>query len=122
MGRHAKFRAIQRYNVDLSWSDEKNILSKIRNGKCFPLPLKSEELKEGDDKVEFAYVVLRSVPLKVCYATSDTGLASKIITIYPFNVEEYNAAQDADIKNHLKNSIDFLKENGYIVYKRKVKK
>ena len=122
MGRHAKYRAIQRYNVDLKWSDEKNIISKLKSGKGYPLPIENVELKEGEDPVEFAYVIHRDIPLKICYSTSkETGLPQKIITIYPFEADEYNEAVEIDLKNHINKAVNFLKANGYIVYKRKKK-
>ena len=113
MGKHAQERTKQRHNIDLSFSDERNILYKLRTGKGLPL---NTECEEG---LEFAYVVHRNIPLKVLYCLSeDRKVPYKIITVYPFNVDEYNEVNENDCKNSILRAIEFLKENGYIVYKR----
>ena len=83
MGKHAINRARQRYNLDLNYKDEENILDLIKNGNMIPLGV-----SDRDCSMLFAYVIYKHIPLKVLYK------GKKIITIYPFDVDEFNAIID----------------------------
>ena len=113
MGKHAQERTKQRYNIDLTYSDEKNILYKLKTGKGIPLDT------ECDEGLQFAYVVHRNVPLKVLYSlTENMKVPYKIVTVYPFDVDEYNGVFENDCKSAINKAVAFLKTNGYVVYKK----
>lgn len=118
MTKHSKNRAMERYNLDLTYSDEKKILKLINEGNCIFLDADAKE----PDKI-FVYLLYKNIPLKLLYVEGMNGEAAEIITAYPFNVEEYNEVSRAEFNAHLKNAIKFLQKNGYIVFKRgKLKK
>lgn len=114
MSKHSRERASQRYNVELSYADEKNIIEQLRQGRGLPLNIDS-----GENNKKFAYVVYKNIPLKVLYERSNAKGIKSIITIYPFDCEEYNEVQRQIFDTHIEMAIKFLKANGYIVYRRK---
>lgn len=83
MGDHAIERAIQRYNLNLTYKDEEEIIKQIKQNNMIPLGV-----SERDKSMSFAYVLYKHIPLKVLYK------GNKIITIYPFDVDEYNGIMD----------------------------
>ena len=112
MGNHAKDRAIERYNINLSHRATSIILDKIRNNDMIPLGT-----SEKDKTMKFAYVVYKNIPLKVLYKRSIKQVQN-IITIYPFDCEEYNEVVQDDFQSKIDLAVALLKANGYIVYKR----
>ena len=102
---HAMERAMQRYNKELSFKDLNNIRKRIANKEYIeigPCP--------QDDKLTFVYVQYNHIPYKILYTKTQKGV--KIVTMYPFDVDEYNKLVD----NHrIQKAINFLTERGYIV-------
>ena len=78
MSKHSRERASQRYNLNLSYADEKNIIEQLKQGKGIPLNIDS-----GEKNKKFAYVVFNNIPLKVLYERSNAKGIKNIITIYP---------------------------------------
>ena len=122
--KHARERIEERYNLHLTEQDENSIITLIRENKATYL-----YDSEKDKQCKFCYVVYKNIPLKVLYKKSNTGGVKRIITVYPFDVEEYNVLLDKEHQEKLNQfnsrinaSIAFLKRNGYIVYKREKKK
>ena len=115
MTKHSRERALERYNIKLSRKDEAEILEMIRNNQVLPLGS-----CESDNKKKFAYVVFNHIPLKVLYSRSNKRPLN-IITVYPFDADEYNSLMYEDFNNKINNAVAFLKRNGFIVYKRKEK-
>lgn len=114
MTAHARERATQRYNIELSFDDERKIIHKLRRGEC--IHLKTDAYQEG---MYFAYVIHNNIPLKVLYKESENkGKINKIITVYPFDTEEYNEAEARRFKDKVQMAIDFLKANDYVVTRR----
>ena len=114
MTAHARERAVQRYNIDLSFDEERKIIHKLRRGEC--IHLKDDAYQ---DNMYFAYVIYNNIPLKVLYQENEEkGKINKIITVYPFDTDEYNNAEAKRFKDKIKLAIDFLKANGYEVSKR----
>lgn len=114
MSKHSQERIEQRYNLTLTKSDERLILSYINSGKYLSVPIQTDE----PAKKRFAYVKFRHIPIKVLYANSTNNNAHAIITAYPLDVDEYNELNELRVKKDIENCIKFLKLNGYIVYKR----
>lgn len=113
MSRHARERATQRYNIELSFDDERKVIHKLRRGEC--IHLKTDAYQ---DDMYFAYVIHNNIPLKVLYKESENkGKINKIITVYPFDTDEYNEAKAKQFKNKVQLAIDFLKANDYTVVK-----
>ena len=122
--KHAKERLEQRYNLILTEEDEDSIISLIKNKKSTYL-----YDSEKDKNCKFCYVVYKNIPLKILYKKSNTSGVKKIITAYPFDVEEYNnllakekAAKLDQFNSRINHAINFLKTNGYIVYKKPIRK
>ena len=113
MTKHSRERALERYNIKLSKKDEADILEMIRNNQILPLGS-----VDNNNKKKFAYVVFNHIPLKVLYSRSNKRPLN-IITVYPFDADEYNSLIQDDFQNKIYNSVAFLKKNGFIVYKRK---
>lgn len=85
MGKHARERIQQRYNIELDKQDELNILALVNRGKCFH---SNTEVK--DPLTEFFYVKYNHIPIKVLCAMTNNRRAINIITVYNLDVEEYN--------------------------------
>lgn len=116
MTKHSRERAQQRYNIELSKADECNIINILRSGRGIPL---DTDTKEED--LSFAYVKYNNIPLKVLYSQTENRGVRSIITVYPFNVEEYNEAQEQFFQEQIKIAIKFLERNGYTVTKNNVR-
>ena len=114
MSIHSRKRAFERYNIQLTKKGEQEILKKIRKNEHIVLYDSGQDPKH----LKFCYVIHENVPLKVLYRRTNKGGVSQIITIYPFDVEEYNEICNKDYTDRINMSIKFLKSNGYIVYKR----
>lgn len=114
MGKHSKERIYERYNLELSEGDERQILSNINYGNFLPIYQETSDTKH----LKFAYIKFNKIPIKVLYRCSNKGNATNIITAYPLDVEEYNKLMADRTKKEIESSIKFLKLNGYIVYKR----
>lgn len=116
MSNHSRERANERYNLQLDKGDEARIINKIWRGD-FLFVAKSET----DNKADFVYVQYKNIPLKVLYHKSKKGNIS-LITTYPFNADEYNQLVEENFNSKIDLAINFLKNNGYIVYKKGTKK
>lgn len=101
---HAQDRAFQRYNQELSDEDILNIEKIIRQDEQIPL-YSSEENKD----MKFCYVLYNNIPYKILYLYTRKRIY--IITIYPFDPDEYNKAVEE--KSKIKDCIDFLESKGY---------
>jgi hypothetical protein len=112
MSQHAKDRAKERYNLELSEFDKKRIMEMLRNNQMIFLGNADTPNKK------FAYVTYNHIPIKVLYSRTAKGIQN-IITVYPFDVDEYNDVMSKDFDNRIAFAIAFLKRNKYIVYKRK---
>lgn len=112
MFEHAKQRALERYNREFDDSDLKSIAGMIKNQNHIPLGC-----SETDKYRKFCYLKYCNIPYKVLYRNKKGNV--QIITIYPLDVDEYNAILDAKMQERIQKKIDFLKSKGYIVYKRK---
>ena len=114
MGKHAQERTQQRYNLELSYKDEHNILNMIKNGKGIPLAASTE-----DESMHFIYILYKNIPLKVLYAVyEDTEKVKGLVTVYPLDVDEYNEVMTEDFKNKISLAKLFLEANGYTVERR----
>ena len=105
---HAQERAFQRYNQELSDEDIVNIRKIIRQNKQIPL-YSSEENKN----MKFCYVVYNNIPYKILYL--HTKRCIYIITVYPFDPDEYKNAVEEREKNKIESYIKFLESKGYKV-------
>lgn len=114
MKSHVQNRALERYNLNLTKDDENKILELIKDKKSIFL-----EKSKKNEKMIFCYVTYKNIPLKVLYLRSRGKGVKSIVTIYPFNPDEYNEVVKNDLEDRIKNSIGFLKKHGFIVYKRK---
>lgn len=112
MTKHAVERAKERYNIELTEWDKKQIKEMLRNNQMIFLGNADSPNKK------FAYVTYNHIPIKVLYKRNCKGV-QEIITIYPFDVDEYNEVMSIDFNTRINMAIDFLKKNKYIVYKRK---
>lgn len=118
MGKHALERTRQRYNMELSYSDEENIKAMIRNGRAIPI-----DAETGDEDKHFAYVIYNNVPIKVLYVNWDkTSKLKGIVTVYPIDVDEYNEAAEEALKDRIELTKKFLEANKYVVYKKNGRK
>lgn len=86
MTNHAKQRAEQRYNTFLNKKDRKKILKMITHNKCYPLEYENLHYKNR----RLCYVVFNHIPLKIIYAISKNNRAVALVTMLPFDVEEFN--------------------------------
>ena len=115
MGKHSLERVQQRYNMELSYKDEKNIMNMIKNGRAVHLDIPTDK-----EDMHFAYVCYKNIPIKVLYVEfEDTGKLKGIVTAYPLDVDEYNEAVAEDLQKQIELTKTFLQANGYIVYKRR---
>ena len=115
MGRHAQSRTQERYNMSLSFRDEKNIINIIKNGRALHLDLPTKS--EG---THFAYVLYKNIPLKVLYSEfEDTGKVRGIVTTYPLDVDEYNELTGCDLVDKIELAKQFLQANKYVVYRKR---
>ena len=123
MSKHSRERAKERYNIELTKKDEQNIVEIIKQNKAIYL-----RQSESDKRMHFAYIHYKHIPIKVLYLKTKSGV-KQIVTTYPFDVDEYNAMIEKQKKikeevfeQDIQFAINFLKTNGYIVYKRKSNK
>lgn len=115
MGKHSLGRVKERYNMSLSYKDEHNIMTMIKNGRAIPL-----DIPVDDENLYFVYVLYKNIPLKVLYAEyEDTGKVKGIVTVYPLNVEEYNKVTGEELEDKIELAKEFLQNNKYVVYKRR---
>lgn len=112
MFEHAKQRALERYNREFDDNDLKQICGLIKSQQFIFIGV-----SETDKYRKFCYLKYCNIPYKVLYRNRKGKV--QIITIYPLDVDEYNAILDAKKQERIQRNIDFLKSQGYIVYKRK---
>lgn len=86
MTSHAQERAEQRYNTHLSKRDKRSILSLINEGSCYNLEYPYTHYKDR----RTCYVLFNHIPLKIIYAFNRKNKAVALVTILPFDVDEYN--------------------------------
>ena len=107
---HAQDRALQRYNKELTEKDMICIQKAIMNNQHTPL------YSSKDDKnKKFCYLKHDHIPYKILYTIRKKQC--RIITIYPFDVDEYNNMLEEKEKEKIEKSIAFLKSKGYVIYK-----
>lgn len=111
MSKHSRERARERYNIQFSKGDEEKIINKIHKGNFL-------YISSPENKKHFVYVLHNNIPLKILYHKSTNDVIT-IITTYPFDVDEYNKLLQEDFNKKIEYSITFLKNNGYIIYKKK---
>lgn len=113
MSKHAQSRAMERYNLSLTYSDENKIMKLLNDGKGIYLNLESQEPHR-----KFAYVLYKNIPIKVLFEEDENRRAIAIITTYPFDADEYNEVIALEFKARLERAADFLRKNNYIVFKK----
>ena len=113
MSKHSKNRAMERYNLDLSYSDEKKIIRLLNEGKGVFLDLDSVDLGR-----KFAYLTYKNIPLKLLYAENENGKVTELVTAYPFDADEYNEVATCEFNSQIQAAVKFLRKNGYLVFKK----
>ena len=113
MSKHSKDRTMERYNLELSYSDEKKIIRLLNEGKGTYLNMETD-----DPTRKFVYLLYKNIPLKLLYAEDLNGKVTEIVTAYPFDVEEYNEVSAHEFNSYIKEAVKFLRKNGYIVFKK----
>ena len=113
MSKHSKDRTMERYNLELSYSDEKKIIRLLNEGKGTYLNMETD-----DPTRKFAYLLYKNIPLKLLYAEDLNGRVTEIVTAYPFDVEEYNEVSAQEFNSYVDYAAQFLKKNGYVVFKK----
>lgn len=108
--KHSQERAISRYNLYLTRKDEQNIIAKLRANDMIFLGT-----SETDINRKFAYVVYKNIPLKVLYIRNKRGIKG-IVTVYPFDVDEYNMKQAETEQKKINGAIKLLQKHGYKVF------
>jgi len=104
---------MERYNLELSYSDEKKIIRLLNEGKGTYLNMETD-----DPTRKFVYLLYKNIPLKLLYAEDLNGKVTEIVTAYPFDVEEYNEVSAHEFNSYIKEAVKFLRKNGYIVFKK----
>lgn len=110
---HFEERCVERYNIELSEGNIKMLVNTIKRGDYLYIRQSKE-----DKHRHFAYVVMNHIPIKVLYYKSNKRTI-RIITAYPFDPDEYNSLLETKKQNKINKAITLLKEEGYIVYRRK---
>lgn len=105
---HAQIRASQRYNQELTETDMACIRAYIKNNEHTPL---------GNDpnskSKKFCYVKYNHIPYKILYKITHKKI--KIITIYPFDFDEYNNKEKEKKQAKIQAAIKLLESEGYII-------
>lgn len=114
---HALRRVFERYNLELEKQDINTIIGLIKQGQSIHMP----ELEPWGENNTFHYVRYKKLPIKVLYHRSKGQNQGKIITIYPLDVDEYNAAVLKQNQLKIRQAIKLLTKNGYIVRKKEEK-
>lgn len=107
---HAQERAQQRYNKELTEKDMMNIQKSIIANQHTPLYSAPDDAKK-----KFCYLVYNHIPYKILYKMQKKQC--RLITIYPFDVDEYNDIQEQKRKQKIEKAIEFLTREGYTVCK-----
>ena len=112
---HALDRIEERYNVVLNYKDLEAIIKQIQRGETLYV---SE--RESITRC-FHYVKYNHIPYKVLYQKPHKRVRAKIVTVYPFDVDEYNELlkiheQEKELKI-IKRFTEYLNTKGYVVYK-----
>lgn len=116
MSGHSRERACERYNLELTKGDERAVLGYINAGQCIQLALRSKK-----ENTAICYVKFKKIPMKVVYLMDLKQKAYQIITILPFDADEFNRVVQEEMEKDIENNIKFLKSKGYIVYKRRLR-
>lgn len=106
MKSHAQERAYERYAKELDFKALNQLKNSIRNKEYLYIGTSK------DDKTKhFVYVKYNNIPYKVLF-TGEQRI--RIITIYPFDADEYNnLVEEKRINKYIK----YLQERGYICQK-----
>ena len=107
---HAQERALQRYNKDLTMLDMNNIIKIIQNNQHTPLGCRKE-----DKNKKFCYLKYNHIQYKILYKINKKKC--RIITIYPFDVDEYNNIEEQKKLERIQKAISFLEKEGYTICK-----
>ena len=116
---HAHDRAGQRYNQDVPITDLSCMAFEITKGNSF-------FIEKIDKFMSFHYVLLRNIPYKVLFSTrrrmSDKTYQNKpsIITVYPFDADEYNRITKDYQDRRINDNIEELKHLGYKIFKEEI--
>lgn len=111
MTRHFEERSLERYNLEITPEIEGTLIGAIKKQNCIYLYPSKE-----NNRMHFAYVIYKHLPLKVLYHKSKNR-KFRIITLYPLDVDEYNFYKEKQEQEKIEGYIRFLKKKGYIVYK-----
>lgn len=114
--KHAIERGFERYNLELDENAIKVIKNQITKGDY--LFIKNSD---KDKYRKFAYVKYKKLPIKILFYRSKSGKQFEIITIYPFDPDEYNKLLEEKLAIEINDAIKLLKSHKYIVYRRKDK-
>lgn len=106
--KHAKERAWERYNRHLDTKEILQIVNSIKNKEYLYIGN-----SERDEKKHFVYVKHKNIPYKVLYVGEKHP---NIITIYPIDVDEYNALVE---ERRIDKYVKYLMDRGYEVRKCK---
>ena len=113
MSKHSQSRTMERYNLELTYSDENRIMKLLNDGKGIYLDLESQEPHR-----KFAYVLYKNIPIKVLFEEDENRKATAIITAYPFDADEYNEVIALEFKSRIDRAKAFLRKNNYVVFKK----
>lgn len=105
---HAIKRGQQRYNLDLTKGDINTIVSQIINGEAIYV------CNAKGSKKKIYYAKINKVPVKVLCNWSDF----KIISMFPFNADEYNMLKEQRWLDKEKDAVAFLNKLGYNIPNR----
>lgn len=110
MATHAQDRALQRYNKELTDKDLICIQKAIQSNQHTPLYCDPRSKSK-----KFCYVTFNHIPYKVLYTIRKKHC--KLITIYPFDPDEYNAILEVQESLRTQKYIKYLQAKGYKVEK-----
>ena len=88
---HAQQRALQRYNTEMDMNDIINIAKQIASGNHILIG----PAVKGEGRL-LSYTHYNNIPYKVLYEPQKDWV--RIVTIYPFDVDEYNKLMQAASK------------------------
>jgi hypothetical protein len=107
---HWKIRGLQRYNIEFTYKDIKNITESIYYGNSIKLNIQTRE-----DNLSFHYIKFKNIPIKVLFKDGGSLKNSKVVTLYPLEVEEANEVFEQAELNLITDYISFLESKGYKV-------
>ena len=72
-------------------------------------------LSQEDKNKKFCYLKYNHIPYKILYKINKKKC--RIITIYPFDVDEYNNIEEQKKLERIQKAISFLEKEGYTICK-----